>query len=126
MNIDLAAVLTKFQNISPGAFIKLDISIEGRSVGILVEDGHGNQGIVTFPATPAPQHPIAWHQQGGISHRTLIHFPTALRRPALPCQVLQRACPWSAWGTRRSSQVNKIGIIVNTSTSIRAKPKRWL
>lgn len=45
MNIYLAAVLTKFQNIPPGAFIKLDISIEGGSFGIFVEDGHGNQGI---------------------------------------------------------------------------------
>ncbi|MEY9460421.1 hypothetical protein [Bradyrhizobium ottawaense] len=38
MNIDLAAVLTKFQNISPGAFVKLDISIEGGSFGIFVEE----------------------------------------------------------------------------------------
>ena len=94
MNIDLAAVLTKFQNISPGAFIKLDISIEGGSFGIFVEDGHGNQGIVTVPATPAPQDQIAWHQQGGISHRTLIHFPTALLRPALS----SAAVPGSAAG----------------------------
>jgi hypothetical protein len=48
----------------------------------------------TFPATPAPQHQSAWHQQGGISHRTLIHFPTALLRPALS----SAAVPGSAAG----------------------------
>ncbi|MCA1538037.1 hypothetical protein I6F21_36675, partial [Bradyrhizobium sp. NBAIM03] len=47
-----------------------------------------------FPATPAPQHQIAWHQQGAISHRTLIHFPTALLRPALS----SAAVPGSAAG----------------------------